>query len=317
MKIVVTGGAGFVGSHLVDRLALEGHEVVVVDHHKRDKLRFPNSEARVIKTHFGDPKIVDLFLAEKPDAVFHLAAQISVTHSVVDPVMDAQINIIDALQLLQAAKDAGTKKFIFASSGGAIYGDEDIVPTPELPNAQPISPYGVHKQTFEHYLQSMSRDSAISPIVLRFANIYGPRQQLSGGEGGVIPRFLEKILTNDTAIIFGDGSATRDYVFVDDAVDAFLLALQTDVPFPVNIATEKETSLLELWDLLARIHGEDVKKQHLPERKGEIMRSCLNASLGREILLWKPKTSLEQGLQQTYDWFKKTYYDASGNNGTN
>ena len=316
MKIVVTGGAGFIGSHLVDRLVMEDHDVIVVDHHRRNKLRFPNSNSRVYKMRFGDPELANMFEQESPDAVFHLAAQISVTHSVSNPVYDAQTNVIDALQLLQHAKRTGVEKFIFVSSGGAIYGDQELLPTPELMNAQPISPYGVNKQAFEHYLDAFGQVSDTSASVLRFANVYGPRQQLTGGEGGVIPLFLNKIFSKEEAIIFGDGSSTRDYVYVEDAVDAFMLALQKDLGVPINISTGAETSIQELWDILSDIHIGETKKVHEPDRPGEILRSCLDSSKCREVLGWEPATTLEQGLRQTYDWFKKTYY-AAGDNKTN
>jgi len=310
MKIVVTGGAGFIGSHLVDRLIEEGHGVVVLDHHQKDKLRFPNPAAKVYKLRFGDPQVEAALAKEKPEAIFHLAAQISVTFSVEHPIDDVETNIIDALKLLEYGRRAGVKKIVFVSSGGAIYGDHSIVPTPEVMDAKPISPYGIHKQAFEHYLDSLQNSSDISVAVLRPANIYGPRQQLTGGEGGVMPIFLNNFLNNRESVVFGDGSSTRDYLYVADAVDAFVAALDCKPPHPVNISTGRETSIAELWQILTAIHDGAALKKHLPFRPGEIMRSCLDASAAETILNWQPKTSLEQGLRETYDWFRSTYYDA-------
>lgn len=308
MRILVTGGAGFIGSHLVDRLVAEGHEVLVVDHHKSEKLRFTNPQAKVFRIRFGDPVVKEILLQEKPEVVYHLAAQISVTYSVEHPLDDATTNVIDALRFLDAIKEAGVSKIIFVSSGGAIYGDHHIIPTPEVMNARPISPYGIHKQAFEHYLDSWQVNNNISVAVLRFANVYGPRQQLRGGEGGVMPIFLNNFFTHQESIIFGDGASTRDYLYVQDAVDAFLKALDRELPRPVNVSTGKETSVLELWEILSRIHAGEINKRHLPARSGEINRSCLDHSLAQQILGWEPKTALVDGLRETYDWFKKTYY---------
>lgn len=316
MKIIVTGGAGFIGSHLVDYLISHGHEVIVIDHFRREKLRFLNPAAKIYKVSFGSPEVEEILAKEKPQVIYHLAAQISVTYSIEQPLHDLETNILSALRLLEFSKKLGVEKIIFVSSGGAIYGDHHQIPTPEVMNAKPISPYGIHKQAFEHYLDSARIRGDINSAILRLSNVYGPRQQLTGGEGGVMPIFLNNIFTGKKSVIFGDGSSTRDYLFVHDAVEAFICALDHELDQPVNISTGQETSISQLWQLLQQIHQEGIEKDHLPFRAGEIMRSCLHPAQAQSLLGWRAATSLEQGLRETYDWFKATYYDAQGDNGT-
>lgn len=306
MKVLVTGGAGFIGSHLVDALVAGGHQVVVIDHHQKDKLRFPNPEAKIYKLSFRSPELADVFAKEKPDAVCHLAAQISVTRSVADPMMDAMTNIVGAVGILDLAKKFGCKKFVFASSGGAIYGDHPERPTPEKYDTTPISPYGIGKQSFEYYLDLYREQFGLQTVALRFSNVYGPRQ-MSAGEAGVIAIFLERLRTGVPAIIFGDGSTTRDYLFVRDAVRAFVKALTSDFVGTVNIATSAETSVLELWELLKDIHGREHELEFHPTRPGEVLRSVLSAKTAHSVLDWQPTTALHGGLKETYDWYMETF----------
>lgn len=302
MKVLVTGGAGFIGSHLVDALIEAGHSVVVIDHHKKDKPRFPNEKAMVYKMSFHAPELEEVFQEERPDAVCHLAAQISVTHSVADPIADAQTNVVNSVHILDISRKYGVKRFLFSSSGGAIYGDHPERPTPEKYDAQPISPYGVAKQAFEHYLDLYRVQHGLSTLALRFSNVYGPRQ-MALGEASVVAIFLERLRTGRPATIFGTGQATRDYVFVKDAVAAFSKALTSRVVGTVNIATAKETSVLELWDTLRAIHGKEHAVDFFPFRPGEVERSVLSPALAGAVLDWTPQTSLEQGLRETYDWY--------------
>ncbi len=308
MKILVTGGAGFVGSHLVDALVARGDEVIVVDHHKRDKVRYPNAGATYYNVDFADPAVDDILINEQPDAVVHLAAQISVTHSIAHPVDDAQKNIVDSLGFLsKAAQRAGVKRFVFASSGGAIYGDHAIRPTPLVHDTLPGTPYGIGKQMFEHYLAQ----SGMAYVALRFANIYGPRQQVTSGgeEGSVIALFLNKLFAGEPLVIFGDGSATRDYLYVDDAVRAFIAALDSDYVGCVNVGTGVETSVQTLADTLLSIHasggagsgsaGHPVT--HLPFRSGETMRSALAYNSAKEHIGWVPTVTFADGLRKAYD----------------
>ncbi len=304
MKVVVTGGVGFIGSHMVDRLIAAGHEVIIIDHHKKDRRRFPNPQASVHKLDFGHDAVLGLLKKEQPDAIVHLAAQISVTKSVEDPVHDAQVNIMSSIALLDAARKAGVNRFVFASSGGAIYGDHPERPTPELMDVQPISPYGLSKQTFERYLMQYSNMHSMHCVILRLANAYGPRQ-LPGGEAAVIPLFLRALLEQGQATIFGDGSATRDFIFIDDIVDAFIAAIEGEYAGIVNIGSGEEISILELLNALKEIHGALHEHAHVEDRVGEIQKSVLDPSKAKLELGWEAKTSLRDGLKKTYDWFKE------------
>lgn len=303
MKVVVTGGAGFVGSHLVDALIDSGHQVIVIDHYKRKKQRFENTNASVYKVSFHDPVVEDILRSESPDAICHLAAQISVTASVDDPVHDAFVNIERSIALLEMARAAGVGQFLFASSGGAIYGDHPVRPTPEVFDSQPLSPYGISKQSLEHYLDFYRRQHGMKAGVLRFSNIYGPRQ-FSGGEASVISIFINRLLDGDPVTIFGDGSSTRDFVYVKDAVDAFVCALASGLDGVVNVSSGEDISVVDLWGLLKEIHGAEHPHELHPERPGEVACSCLSPDRAAEIIDWRPETGLRDGLQETYDWFK-------------
>jgi UDP-glucose 4-epimerase len=309
MKILVTGGAGFVGSHLVDGLVEAGHDVVVVDHYQREKIRYSNEQAVVYKMDFNDARMVEMLENEKPEVICHLAAQISVTKSIKNPVFDADRNIIDAVQLLERARLAGVKKIIFASSGGAIYGDYGVRPTPLVYDSCPATPYGVSKQALENYLAAYYKTHGLPYIALRFANIYGPRQQASklGEEGNVISIFLNRLLTGQPVTIFGDGSASRDYLFVKDAVQAFICALESDYVGAVNVSTTEETTVQELFGKIVVIHGANHPVGYEPFRAGETMRSVLDNASAKELLGWRPMVGLDAGLKQTYDWFMATF----------
>lgn len=309
MKVLVTGGAGFIGSHLVDALVAEGHDVLVVDHYQREKLRYPNPRAREFRIDFRDPRIAAVLADERPDAVCHLAAQISVTRSIDDPVRDARRNIIDALHLLDLARQVGVKKFIFSSSGGAIYGDHPVRPTPLLHDTLPNTPYGIGKQMFEYYLEQFFAQYGVRYVSLRFANVYGPRQQVAPntGEGNVISMFLERVRTGVPIRIYGDGTASRDYVYVADAVEAFLRALATEYVGPVNVSTGTETSVRTLYDTLMRVHGAPHPLVFEPYRHGETVRSVLSFASAAEHLGWQPRTTLDAGLGETYRWFMEAF----------
>jgi UDP-glucose 4-epimerase len=312
MKIVVTGGAGFVGSHLVDALVLRGDEVIVIDHYQREKLRFENAGSRIHKLSFGHESIEQIFAEERPDVVVHLAAQISVTASIVDPIDDAQRNIIESLRLLQTAQRSGCKRFVFISSGGAIYGDHPVRPTPLVEDAYPLSPYGVAKFGFEHYLAGVHPASGMKTIALRFANIFGPRQQLkSTGEGNVMAVYLGRMIAGEPVVIFGDGSATRDYVYVRDAVDAILAAIDSDAEGIVNIGTGEGTSVQTVYETIMDIHGERHPLLYEPFRKGEVLHSVIDPTTGYEVLGWKARVSFREGMQEMYDWFMETFGKAS------
>ncbi len=308
MKVLVTGGAGFVGSHLVDALVLRGDEVIVIDHYKREKLRFENAGSRIHKLSFGHESVEQIFVEERPDVVVHLAAQISVTASIVDPIDDAQRNIIESLRLLQIAKKSGCKRFVFISSGGAIYGDHPVRPTPLDDDAFPLSPYGVAKFGFEHYLAGVGSDSGMKTIALRFANIFGPRQQLkSTGEGNVMAVYLARMIAGEPVVIFGDGTATRDYVYVRDAVDAIMAAIDSDAVGVVNISTGIGTPVQAVYDTIMEIHGEKHPLVYEPFRLGEVLHSVIDPSTGLQVLGWHAKVSFREGMEEMYQWFMETF----------
>jgi len=303
MKVLVTGGAGFIGSHIVDALIDGGHSVVVLDHQKEDRPRHLNASATYKQYDLSDERVQTLFRDESFDGVCHLAAQISVTKSVNDPVHDAERNILDAISLLELARKHGTKRFVFASSGGAIYGDHPERPTGLLTDAKPISPYGVSKQAFERYLHAQKD---VQAVTLRMSNVYGPRQA-SKGESAVVATFIDRLLEGEPVQIFGDGHSTRDYLYVHDAVEAFVQALEGEAEGIVNVASGEETSLLRLWETLLSVHGKQHPMKHAPARRGEVKRSVLDPSSAHEVLGWAPKTSLEKGLRETHTWFTDAY----------
>lgn len=302
-KILVTGGAGFIGSHLADELIKKGHEVVVVDNLSTGSKLNLNKKAKFYKVDIQDKKINNVFLKEKPDIVFHFAAQINVRRSVESPMEDAKINICGSLNILENCKKFRIKKIIFSSTGGAIYGDANIIPTPEDYAEYPLSPYGIAKLATEKYLNYYNKVFGVSFVVLRFANVYGPRQN-SKGEAGVIAIFCDKIFSGKQPIINGDGLQTRDFIYVSDAVGAAILAMQTEKNGIFNIGTGRETNINDIFSIIKKESGFNLKESHGPAQKGEQQRSCLNFSSAKEVLGWEPKHGLEEGLEKTVAWFK-------------
>lgn len=306
MKLIVAGGAGFIGSHIVDDLHAQNHDVLVIDNlssGRRENLdaRVPFIELDLLERD----RLVKLFEVERPDAVIHLAAQKSVGASVEDPVRDAHENIIGSLHILEAARIAGTRKFVFASTGGALYGDTDQLPTPETHATLPESPYGISKLAIEHYLRFYKEVHGFQTVALRMANVYGPRQD-PFGEAGVIAIFCRRALDHQHVTFFGDGEQTRDYTYVKDAARAFVMAVEQSESMTVNIGTGRETSLIELTDRLEMIVARRISREFADPRPGEIRRSCLNASLARETLGWQPQYSLEEGLAETMEGFRRS-----------
>jgi len=307
MKILVTGGAGFIGSHLVDRLIKEGHRVVVVDNLSTGKKENLNPRAKFYKADICGSKISQIFKKEKPQIVFHYAAQIDVRKSVEDPIEDAKINILGSLNIIQSFCHLSSvishkSKIIFASTGGAIYGDADIVPTPESYPEYPLSPYGIEKLIVDKYLNYYYKTFNLPYISLRLGNIYGPRQN-SKGEAGVIAIFSDKMLAGGQPIINGSGNQTRDFVYVDDVVEASTLAFKKNKVGVFNIGTAKETDVNTIFKKLKELTGSNCKIVHGSAMPGEQKRSCLDFKKAKRELKWSPKYDLENGLKKTIDWF--------------
>jgi len=301
-KILITGGAGFIASHLTDKLIEKGNDVVVIDDLSTGKKENLDSKAKFYEMDICDSEISKIFQEEKPEIVFHFAAQIDVRESVKDPIQDAKTNILGSLNLIQNCQEV--KKFIFASSGGAIYGDTDIIPTPETHPENPESPYGICKLTIEKYLHFYKKTFGLNYTGLRFANVYGPRQN-SKGEAGVIAVFSDKMLKNQEVVINGDGEQTRDFIYLDDVVNAGLLAMGQEKSDIYNISTGIETNINEIFKKIKELTNSDCEEIHAPEKKGEQKRSCLDFSKAKKEFNWEPEYNLEKGLEKTVKWFKE------------
>jgi len=306
MKILVTGGAGFIGSHVVDAYLELGHEVVVVDNLSSGSIENLNPKAKFYKMDIRDSDIEDLFKNEKPDVVNHHAAQMDVRKSVEDPIYDADVNIIGSLNLLQNCIRYGVKKFIFASTGGAIYGEQDYFPADEEHPTRPLSPYGVAKLTVEKYLYFYKEVHGLNYVVLRYANIYGPRQN-PHGEAGVVAIFTSKMLKGEQPVINGDGFQTRDYTFVGDVVRANVLALSYEKSDVFNIGTGIETDVNTLFHKLKQLTSANCDEFHGPAKPGEQRRSVISYEKIYKTLGWKPMTSLDEGLRLTVEFFKNKF----------
>ncbi len=303
MKILVTGGAGFIGSHVVDRLVQEGHELVVVDNLSTGKRKNINRAAEFYKVDITTPSLERVFRKERPALVIHLAAQMNVRRSVAEPTYDANINILGTLNLLDHAVKAGARKVIFASSGGAIYGEQEQFPAPETHQTMPLSPYGISKLAGEHYLRYYRQASGIQTVSLRFANVYGPRQDPEG-EAGVVSVFAQKLLHGEQPIINGNGRQTRDFIFVDDIVEAHLAVMGKDAEGTYNVGTGDETTVNQLFRLLADLINPACKEVHGPAKRGEQLRSVVDASKLKRELGWDTRTSLKEGLARTVEYFR-------------
>jgi UDP-glucose 4-epimerase len=302
---VVSGGAGFIGSNLVDALLARGDRVAVIDDlstGKRQNLE-PALEGGAV-LHQLDVRdadaVRDLFAAVRPELVFHLAAQIDVRHSVARPADDAAINVLGTLSVLEAAQAAGTRRVVSSSTGGGIYGDVDVIPTPEAGPIRPQAPYGTSKWAAEAYCDLYSRLHGLSTVSLRYGNVYGPRQDVHG-EAGVVAIFCGRLVEGKRPTVFGDGHQTRDWVEVGDVVQANLLAAQSAVEGPVNIGHGQETSVLDLLEALAEVsdRGPLAEPEFAPERPGEVQRSCLDVTRARVELGWVAQTELRDGLRRT------------------
>lgn len=322
MRVLVTGGAGFIGSNLVDRLLAEGHSVDVIDDLSSGRLA-NLADARAGVDHelsfhqidICDPAVVDLIERRSPEVICHLAAQIDVRISVSDPVLDARINILGTLNVLEGARRGGASKVVFASSGGTIYGavDGSDLPVTESHPQVPLSPYGVSKKAAVDYMGAYRELHALEYTALALANVYGPRQD-PHGEAGVVAIFAGRLLKGEQCRIFGDGAQTRDYVFVDDVVDAFVRATTRGSGLTCNIGTGVETSVNGLYSTMAANAGVQTDPEYAPARAGELERSALDAGRARIHLGWEPFTDLTGGTAEVLDWFSKQS-DGSGQSG--
>ena len=304
MKILVTGGAGFIGSNIVDALIEKKHKVVIVDNLATGNIKNVNKKAKFYKVSVCDRKKIDeIFKKEKIDIVIHHAAQLDVRKSVEDPCFDADVNIKGALNILEACKNTKVKKIIFASSGGTIYGECGTKAPDEKAFANPLSPYGVAKLSVEHYIKAYSALYGLKYTILRYANVYGPRQDVNG-EAGVVAIFIGRMSQNKEFFIFGDGKQLRDYVYVKDVVSANIKSLTKGNNEVINIGTNKTTSVTKLAQELSKIMGYEKKPIFKPKRNGELFKSFLNISKAKKVLGWEPKVDIIKGLESTVNYFK-------------
>lgn len=303
MKILVTGGAGFIASQIADAFINDGHEVVIIDNLHTGFEYNVNPKAKFIKLDICDSSIEKIFAEEKFDVINHHAAQMDVRRSVSDPAFDANSNIIGTINLLQFSIKYGIKKFMFASTGGAVYGEQEYFPADENHPANPLSPYGISKLAVEKYLYFYNKQYGMNYTVLRYANIYGPRQN-PFGEAGVVAIFTTKLLKDEQPIINGNGLQTRDYVFVGDVVKANLLTLNDSVSDIYNIGTGIETNVNELFHSLNGIIKSNKEEKHGPAAPGEQMRSVITSEKLFNKFGWKPTTSLKEGMEETVKFFR-------------
>jgi UDP-glucose 4-epimerase len=302
VRALVTGGAGFIGSTLVDALLAAGAQVSVVDDLSRGRREQIAAGADFHQLDVVDDRLGALIASIGPEIVFHQAAQIDVRRSVAEPVLDTRINVLGTVNVLEACARAEVRRVIFASSGGALYGDTRVLPTPETHPCEPASGYGAAKLAGETYGSVFRQLHGLEFIALRYGNVYGPRQD-PHGEAGVVAIFIERLLAGSDAVINGDGTQTRDYVFIDDVVDANLRAAQTTTLGAFNIGTGRQCDVNELYAHIARAAGVERPPQHGAAMPGEQRASCLDVARAAQSLGWRPCVLLEEGISQTVDWF--------------
>lgn len=315
-SVLITGGAGFIGSHVADLFLTRGYTVDIIDNLSSGRRENVDQRARLHELDIRSPEAARLVMQHPVDAVVHLAAQIDVRKSVADPVMDASINICGTLNLIEALRQSGrgqSTRFVFASTGGALYGDFVDPPNVENFPKDPESPYGIAKLSAEYYLAYYARVHGMDTAAVRFSNVYGPRQD-PHGEAGVVAIFCGRILDGRPLSVFGDGSQTRDYVFVGDVAEGTYLAATHSLPRPerldaraFNIGTGVETSVTELARVLRRVARSEVAVEHLPKRPGEQQRSVVSVAKAGSLLGWRPRATLEEGLSRTFNWFAERH----------
>ena len=311
-RVLVTGGAGFIGSHIAEAYLQDGWEVVVLDDLSRGHERNVPKAARFVRADIRSPEARKLLATGKFDALNHHAAQIDVRVSVDQPAFDAGINVVGFANLLEGAGEGGVKRVVFASSGGVVYGDPEVIPTPETAPKLPVSPYGVSKLSGEHYLRALGALHGFEGVAMRYANVFGPRQDPKS-EAGVVSIFVSRLLANEKLTVFGDGRQTRDYVFVRDVARANVLASTVKLP-PANgafdapafnIATSVERNVLELAEAVGQVMGRKPVLEFAPPRPGELFRSALDIGKAKAVLKWAPEWKFEDGLRPLIEWFQK------------
>jgi UDP-glucose 4-epimerase len=303
VKIIVTGGAGFIGSNIVDAYLERGHEVHIFDDLSTGQAANLNPKATLHQVDIADKEAARRLEQIKPDVLCHHAAQMDVRHSVADPTFDARVNILGFINLLEAGKNSGVKKVVFASSGGAVYVEQEVFPATEDHVTRPASPYGVSKRAGELYLSYYHQAFGLPYIALRYANVYGPRQSAKG-EAGVVAIFLSLLLAGKTPVINGDGRQTRDYVYVGDVVAANVAALDAKFVGEINIGTGIETNVVAIFQHLRQALGSEIQASHGPGKTGEQRRSCIDARRAAAILGWHPQMALADGLSRTAAYYR-------------
>ena len=305
MKVLVTGGAGFIGSHVVDALISAGYEVVVVDDLSTGRLANLNPAATFYQVDIRSPQLAEVFEKERPDYVDHHAAQMDVRRSIADPLFDAEVNVIGSINLIECCRRYGVKRLIYISTGGAVYGEPEYLPCDEAHPVNPICPYGASKHTVEHYLFMYHLNYDLDYIVLRYPNVYGPRQD-PHGEAGVVAIFTGQMLAGGQVVINGDGEQQRDFVYVEDCARANLMAMNSqNANLIYNLGYGRGTSVNEIFTTLKTITGYQPPGIHGPAKVGETRQIYLDATKAQKELGWKPTVNLEEGLQRTADYFKR------------
>lgn len=302
MKVLVTGGAGFIGSHVVERLLGSGITVAVVDNLTTGCRSNVPPQVSLYVVDVATPELLDVFALERPDYCIHLAAQISVSASLREPAEDARVNIDGTINVLRACRSVGVKRLVFGSSA-AVYGDPPKVPLPEEANLLPLSPYGISKKCAEDYLRVLGGHYGVETVALRYANAYGPRQAISA-ECGVVTIFVNSIIAGQAPVIFGDGGATRDFLYVKDIADATFLALFSPCTGVLNVGSGIEVSVRELWSVMSAVAKVSLVPRQSEERIGDIYRSCLAVGKARELLGFGATTSLAEGLRLTLEYYR-------------
>lgn len=303
MRILITGGAGFIGSHIADALINKNHQITIIDNLSTGKKENINPKAKFYKEDLSNfQEVENIFKKNNPEIIYHLAAQINVRKSIENPIHDAKINIINTLNLLGLSVKHKIKHFIFSSTGGAIYGDTSKIPTTETHKEAPLSPYGCAKLAIEKYLIFYNKVHNLKFTSLRYSNVYGPRQN-PHGEAGVIAIFFDQMFLNKTPTIFG-GLQTRDFIYIEDIINANLKVLQDNKSKIYNIGTSKETDIIAIFDKINKFFNNKFEAKYKPRKPGEQIKSCLNYEKIKQHLGWIPRTSLDEGISKTYHWYQ-------------